>query len=257
MSELIRIFDICNKGPILFAFLVMFLPALAFANEPLVQMIYLFWGAATWGGFLFKSLLGFAAIVVIKSIVFIWKSDVKSVLAVLYVFIANLLSTMIGTIAGLLVANLGTSLLTIIGFFIFVAILYWIFLRPAKRLAKYKKFSKLPPPVIAINLIIITIFATLLMAFSADLLGAGVLALGWVVKVIAVTIAIALSLIISVVYEEAVISALHKLFKKETKSFMEPVIWCNVIAFALVMLVGAGIALPKRLASPDFLLRRK
>jgi hypothetical protein len=69
------------------------------------------------------------------------------------------------------------------------------------------------------------------------------------------TSAILVSLLISVLYEEAVISKLYRVHRKVEKSFLEPVLWCNIIAFAVVMLIGAIVAFPKRLASPDFLIR--
>ena len=78
----------------------------------------------------------------------------------------------------------------------------------------------------------------------------------WPLKIIMVTLAIGLSLIISVVYEESIIAELYKVLRKERKSFIEPVLWSNIIALGILMLGAAIIALPKRFASPDFLINK-
>jgi hypothetical protein len=230
----------------------LFLPSVVYANEPLFQLGMLFTGATTLGGIFFSSFIGFLVILVVKSAVFVWKSDIRIMKAILYIFVANLASTSIGILAGTITSNIFSSLIWVIGFVISVVILYYLFLFPAKRLKNLPRFSRTPPRRIAIFLILITLLSSFI--FALNILFQELPLIYWPLKIIGVTIALSLSLIISVVYEEAVISWLYEKEKKVQKSFMEPVIWCNVIAFGVVLLIGAIIALPKRFASPDFLI---
>ncbi len=229
----------------LLSFLLLFIPQSAYANEPLVPLIILFVGP-TFSSVFFASFFGLILVIVLKSAVFLWKSDFKSPLAIYFVIIANIVSTFIGII----VAGMFTSSFLPI---LCIPILYLIFFTPARRLKRHKIFARLHPWFIAFLLTLLTYFTVfifgIMMGFQTTAY------IYWPLKILMAASAILVSLLISVLYEEAVISKLYRVHRKVEKSFLEPVLWCNIIAFAVVMLIGAIVAFPKRLASPDFLIR--
>jgi hypothetical protein len=237
-----------KKGFLFSLFLfILFLPVFLYSNEPLVPFMILFVGPTTLGGLAFGSLIGFFLIIIIKILVFLWKSDFRSGWAVLFVIIANIVSTIIGVI----VAGMFSSSLI----FPFGAIvLYFVFLLPARRLARLEKFSKNSSWSIAFFFLIVVGITVVLFGLMSGFMA--VPYIYWSLKIVMATLAMGISLIISVVYEEAVISDLYKILRKERKSFMEPVLWGNIIGLGVLMLGAAIMALPERFASPDFLIKK-
>ena len=231
---------------ILFALLL--LPACASACEPLVPIIWAFLAPTAVGGFIFASGVGFIVIVAIKCAVFVWKSDFKSWSAVFYMLIANIVSTAVGIVVAVIAGN-PMFIFVIVGFLVLLV----AYTPPAKRLHRLGKLSRIPEAGISLLLSLMTVATVFLFLFAAGVMEEGSLRLYWLLKIGASILAIGLSLFISVAYEETVISALYRRFREETRSFMTPVLWANIIALFLIMLIGAAVALPKRLASPDFL----
>lgn len=225
--------------------LILLIPAFVYANEPLVPLIMLFLAPTTLGGAVFASLLGFVLILVIKSIVFISKSDFKTIRAVLYVLIANVISTLVGLVVAMMFTSSDILLMGII-------ILFLVFLLPARRLKRFKRFEKNSTWFIAFALTLVTLTTIVIFSFMIGYQASP--HIYWPMKVLLSTIAIVISLLISVLYEEAVIAKLYKLQKKEEKSFLMPVLWSNIIAVGAIVLIGAIMALPTRLKSPDFLI---
>ncbi len=230
---------------IILILLLLFLPSFLCANEPLVPLMILFLGPTTFGGLFFGSLIGFILIIVVKCGIFLWKSDFKSVWVILYILLANVVSTFIGIV----VAGMFTSSMMMpIG----IVILYFIFIPPARRMRQFKHFSRNSAWFIAFVLMIMTVITVVIFGIMAGFMETPYIY--WPLKIVMCTLGVALSLLIIVLYEEAVISGLYKIHKKEKKSFVKPVLWANIYAFGALMLLGAAIALPKRLSSPDFLI---
>jgi hypothetical protein len=225
--------------------LILLVPAFLYANEPLVPLIMLFLAPTTFGGAAFASFLGFLLILLVKCIVFILKSDFKTIRAVLYVLIANVVSTLVGTVVAMMFTSSDVLFMGII-------VLFLVFLLPARRLKRYKRFEKNSTWFIAFALTLITLITVVIFSFMIGYQASP--HIYWLMKVLLSTIAIVISLLISVVYEEAVIAKFYKLQTKEEKSFLIPVLWSNIIGVGVVVLIGAIIALPARLKSPDFLI---
>lgn len=230
---------------IMLAGISLLVPAFLYANEPLVPLIMLFLAPTTLGGAVFASLLGFILILMIKCVVFVLKSDFKSIAAVFYVLIANVISTLVG----LVVAVMFTSSDVLFGGII---ILFLVCLLPARRLKQVKHFAKNSTWFIAFALTLVTLITVVIFSFMIGYQSSP--HIYWPMKIFLSTIAIVISLSISVLYEEAVIAKLYKIQKKEEKSFLTPVIWSNIVAVGIIVLIGAIIALPARLKSPDFLI---
>jgi len=76
----------------------------------------------------------------------------------------------------------------------------------------------------------------------------------WALKVLYCILAVGISFIISVVCEDRVITYLYTRKYKTQKSFLDAVLWANIAVFLVIFGIGAAIALPQRLASPNFLI---
>jgi MFS family permease len=234
-----------NRRNILLCSLLCLIPVCLQANEPIVPLMILFAGPSLLG-VVFGG-VGFFIVVAIKIGVFFWKSDFRSVHVIWYILVANIFSTFIGLVVS---AMFSSSFAFLPG----VVILYFIFLIPGRRLRQFRSFQRFSTWSIAFWLLIvtgITVFVFGLMAGYYDMPY-----IYWPLKILMATLGITISLIISVLYEEAIIAELYKRQFKKTKSFVQPVLWGNIIGLALFALIGAAIALPQRLRSPDFLIER-
>ena len=133
-----------------------------------------------------------------------------------------------------------------------IIILFLVFLLPARRIKRYKRFEKNSTWFIAFALTLVTLITVVIFSFMIGYQASP--HIYWPLKILLSTIAIVISLLISVLYEEAVIAKLYRIQTKEEKSFILPVLWANIIAVGVIVLIGAIIALPARLKSPDFLI---
>lgn len=231
---------------IFFIILLILLAIPAFACTPVVPLAMLFLGPVGWGAIAVSSVFGLLIAIFLKCVVFVWKSDFKSWRAVWYVIIANLVSTAIG---GIIAFSMMNSMLIVLG----IVALYFLFHYRAKIFSKYKLFKKqntafIPGMLTLTYFLVVVIFMVAIGVRGVSLAGY------WVLKILFSTIGIAMSLFLSVVYEEMVISDLYYRYKKERKSFLNPVVWANVIAFMIVITLAAAKVLPQRLAAPDFLI---
>jgi len=80
------------------------------------------------------------------------------------------------------------------------------------------------------------------------------LALYWIIKVVAIFLALLASVTLTTIWEEWVVWRLSS--RPEGKGFFVSVLRTNLYVLVLVMAVPAVLILPKRLKSPDFLAKR-
>ena len=85
-------------------------------------------------------------------------------------------------------------------------------------------------------------------------IGSHQLALYWMIKVVAIFLALLASVTLTTIWEEWVIWRLSS--RPEGKAFFVSVFRTNLYVLVLVMAVPAALLLPKRLKSPDFLAKR-
>jgi hypothetical protein len=227
------------------AILLLLVPAVLYANEPLVPLIMLFLTPTTLGGAVYASLLGFVLILLIKCAVFIWKSDFKRIRVILFILIANIVSTLVG----LIVAMMFTSSDMV---FMGIVVLFLILLIPARRLKIFKPFTRQSTFFIAFYMTLITLITVVIFSFMVGYQASP--HIYWPLKILLSIIAIAISLTISVLYEETVIARLYRSYAKQDKNFLVPVLWSNIVATAVIVLIGALMALPLRLRAPNFLI---
>lgn len=227
----------------LFAF-----PMASFACEPVVPLVMLCSGTTILGAIATTSLWGLLIAVVIKCIVFLWKSDFRKPKAIYYVTIANLYSMIPGIMIAIVFSAPALAM-----FGIGVAFLYLAFLIPAKHLSKYERFEKLRPRSIAFILFAVSLATAVLWGLAMAIQDTSYVGY-WSLKIVYSIIAIGVSFLISVVCEDAIVTRLYERDYGGKKSFLEPVIWCNVVVFIVVVGIAAAIAIPERLGSPGFLI---
>jgi len=222
--------------------LLAMVPTGCFACEPIVPLTMLYSGTTLFGAIALKSLIGLLIAVLVKCLVFYWKSDFKNVRAIGYMIFANVYSTIPGILLGMTFAVPTLILLA-----------YPVLLIPSHNMKEYKPFRRLGTFGSAVVL-----FALLLISFVVFLaaMGAqeGPAAGYWGLKVLYCILAVGISFIISVVCEDRVITYFYTRKYKTQKSFLDAVIWANIDVFLVIFGIGAAIALPQRLASPNFFI---
>lgn len=233
------------KRMLKFIFAVLLLgiaPTGCFACEPIVPMAMLYSGTTLFGAIALKSGIGLLLAVVIKCLVFYWKSDFKNVRVIGYMILANVYSMIPGILLGMTFAVPTLILLA-----------YPILLIPSHNMKEYKSFRRLGTFGSAGVLFVLLLisFVVFLAAMGAQ---EGPAAGYWGLKVLYCILAVGISFIISVVCEDRVITYLYTRKYKTQKSFLDAVLWANIAVFLVIFGIGAAIALPQRLASPNFLI---
>ena len=206
-----------------------------------------FLGPTLFGSFALSSTLGILLAVVIKIIVFLITSDYKSVHVVWMILVANFASTLIGF--GIAITPMVPVL-----FLGTLPIAFVCFLFVARNFHRHKIMMKSKPAGIAF-LLTVLLFGTIFLYGLAQ----GTLDFGknmvnyWILKILSSILATGLTLLFSVVIEEAVIAWFYKRLYGEDKNFLKPVLWANIIAFLIVFGLAAAKSLPTRLRTPGFL----
>ncbi len=228
---------------LIFAVLLLgIMPAACLACEPIVPMAMLYSGTTLFGTIALKSGIGLLLAVVIKCLVFYWKSDFKNIRAIGYMILANVYSTIPGILLGI---TFSVPMLILLA--------YPILLIPSHNMKEYKPFRRLGTfgsagVLFVLLLISMFVFAAAMGAQEGPAAGY------WGLKVLYCILAVGISFIISVVCEDRVITYLYTRKYKTQKSFLDAVLWANIAVFLVIFGIGAAIALPQRLASPNFLI---
>ena len=222
--------------------LVTTLPTACIACEPIVPLAMLYSGTTLFGAIAMKSLIGLLIAVVIKCLVFYWKSDFKNVRAIGYMIFANVYSTIPGILLGM---TFSVQMLILLA--------YPTLLIPAHNMKEYRPFRRLG--TFGSAGILFALIVASLFVFGAAMSAQEGPATGyWALKVLYCILAVGISFTISVVCEDRVITFLYTRKYKAQKSFLDPVIWANIAVFLVIFGIGTAIALPQRLASPNFLI---
>jgi hypothetical protein len=217
-------------------------PTGCFACEPIVPMAMLYSGTTLFGAIALKSGIGLLLAVLVKCLVFYWKSDFKNVRAISYMILANVYSTIPGILLGI---TFSVPMLILLA--------YPILLIPSHNMKEYRPFRRLGTFGSAGVLFVLLVisFIVFLAAMGAQ---EGPAAGYWSLKVLYCILAVGISFIISVVCEDRVITYFYTRKYKTQKSFLDAVLWANIAVFLVIFGIGAAIALPQRLASPNFLI---
>jgi hypothetical protein len=218
------------------------------ACEPIVPFFQVVAGPAA----LTHSLVVLVWAVLLKSLAFArWQKKITPLRAFMFMFIGNLLTTVIGFVAGAMIGS-GGGALWILG----VPIVFGLCYVPSKRLvaaAPYPVFAGKHPAAVAIFMTGGLLVSCVLFGFAQfDLMMGSSIPAYWVGKVVAVYLALIVSLALTAFWEEWVVWRLSRSPANES-GFAQPVIRANLLALLIVMLVSAGFMLPKRLQNWGFL----
>jgi len=228
---------------LIFAVLLLgIMPAACFACEPVVPLMMLYSGTTLFGAIALKSGIGLLLAVVIKCLVFYWKSDFKNIRAIGYMILGNVYSTIPGILLGITFSVP-----------IFILLAYPILLIPSHNMKEYRPFRRLGTFGSA-GVLFVLLVISLVVFLAAMGAQQGPAAGYWGLKVLYCILGVGISFIISVVCEDRVITYFYTRKYKTQKSFLDAVLWANIAVFLVIFGIGAAIALPQRLASPNFLI---
>jgi len=190
----------------------------------------LFFAPKTIGDAALLSLIGFIFILILKTLLFLITSDFKTIRAVLFTIAAVFISTLIGLLVTVMFTSPDYLLVGIVTIFL-------ISLFPASRVRKFERYQKYTKFTVTFIFTMITLITIVLFAHSIGYQAPSQISMA--VKIIFSTLAIVLSLILSIIYEESIISGLYRSSTKESKTFVKPVIWINIISILMVVIVAA------------------
>jgi hypothetical protein len=164
-----------------------------------------------------------------------------------YLLVGNVLSTLIGVVISLPTATV--SLL-------FLVPIYFVTLKPARRLAEYFRWQergwRRPEALagLAIGGVALTMF---LFSIAQLALSADNYFVYWLTKFGMVTIALLISILLTALWEEWVVATMARARHPE-RSYLPAVMRANYVTFGVVLLVAAIEMLPKRLHSKGFIV---
>lgn len=220
----------------------------AVACEPVVPFMQVMVPALALSG----SMLILALAVVLKSILFaVFERRLSRLDAAWRMFLGNVFTSFVGLLVAVMIAS--SPSIWLIG----VPLAYCLCWLPSRRLveaAPLAFFSQISPLALA-GVLTGTLVASciLFMAARGPLL-AHQLLLYWIIKLVAIFLALIASMTLTTVWEEWVIWQLSS--PPEGTRFFASALRANLYVLLFVMVVPAVLILPKRLHSPDFLAQR-
>ena len=198
------------------------------------------------------SILVLVAAVVLKSVLFaFFERRLPRLRAAWRMLLGNVLTSFVGLLVAVMIAS--SPAVWFFGAPV-VILLCWL---PARRLVKAAPLTWLAqrsPAALAVGMT-----STMLMSCILFMVGQGALEthehmLYWIIKLIAILLALLASITLTAIWEEWIIWRLSS--RPEGKGFFPTVLRANLYVLLLVMAVPAVLILPKRLRSPDFLAQR-
>jgi len=197
------------------------------------------------------SLLLLAAAVVVKSALFaVFEPRLPRVGAAWRMFVGNILTSVVGIVVAVMI---GSGPAWLIGVPV-VCGLCWM---PARRLvavAPLAWLKRLSPLGVAAIMTGALLVSCILFGFGQVAISAHRLLFYWIIKLVAIFLALLASVTLTTVWEEWVIWRLSS--RPEGTAYFTSVLRTNLYVLVLVMAVPAIIILPRRLKSPDFLAKR-
>ena len=217
------------------------------ACEPVIPFIQVVAPALALSG----SIAALGAAVLLKSMLFaLFEKRILFFRGALFMFLGNIVTSFIGLIAA---AMIGSGGVWAIG----VPIVFFLSWWPARRIVAAKPgswFTRMSPGGIATLLTAALCVSCIFFSIGQAAILANRLALYWIIKLLAVYIALVASIALTATWEEWAIWRLAA--KPENTAYFGAVIRANVYVLVFIMAFGAVIMLPRRLKSPDFLTKR-
>jgi len=217
------------------------------ACEPILPFIKVVGGP----GMLTSSWVVLLAAVTLKAIIFSFSQKKLSVPnAFALMIVGNSLTTVIGVIVAALI---GSGPIMFIG-----ALIVWpLCYMPAKRViavANYPWVKRFSAGGLAALMAFALVVSCFLFGISSLFADSNHLAIYWIWKLAAVYTALIVSIVLTAFWEEWVVWKLSRC-PVEFTGYVKPVVRANLAVLLCVMLLAAGIALPQRFKSPNFLVK--
>lgn len=217
-----------------------------YACEPILPFMQVVGGPAL----LTHSWIVLGAAVLGKSLLFaVLEKRLPAAKAVLLMVAGNVLTTFVGLLAAAMIGSGGTWLFGLP----IVWALCWLPCRRAVAVSSRRWISRMPASLLSFAMTAAFALSCFLFIAARGAIVADQLALYWTIKLIAIYLALLPSILLSAFWEEWVIWRSLRLPAEVT--FTAPVLRANLYVLLVVMLFAAGVMLPKRLMSPDFLVR--
>jgi len=217
------------------------------ACEPILPFIKVVGGP----GMLTSSWIVLFAAVTIKSIIFSFsQKKLNFSRAFMFMVAGNILTTIIGVIVAALI---GSGPIMFVGAFI----VWPLCILPAKRViavANYPWLKRFSAVGLAAVMAVTLVASCFLFGISSLFADSNHLAVYWIWKLAAVYTALIVSIVLTAFWEEWVVWKLSRC-PVEFTGYVQPVIRANLVVLLCVMLFAAGITLPQRLKSPNFLVK--
>jgi len=218
----------------------------ASACEPIVPLFRVVGGP----GALTRSLTVLLGAVVLKCIAFgLFQKRISILRSALYMFVGNVFTTIIGFVAGAMISS-GAA------WFIGLPIVWALCFVPAKRVivaAPNGRFRNTGPGTLAAIMVGALVLSCVLFILAQEASDSQILVLYWIVKLAAIYVALAISIVLTAFWEEWVIWKFSRLPEKDSGWF-EPVIKANLLVLVIVTALAAAMMLPQRLKSGNFLV---
>ena len=217
------------------------------ACEPILPFIKVVGGP----GMLTSSWIVLFAAVALKSIIFSFSQKKLSFPRAFALMVTgNVLTTIVGMIVAALI---GSGPIMFIG-----ALIVWpLCILPARRFivaANYPWVKRFSAGGLAGVMALALVASCFLFGISSLFADSNHLAVYWIWKLTAVYTALIVSIVLTAFWEEWVVWKLSRC-PVEFTGYVQPVIRANLVVLFCVMLFTAGIVLPQRLKSPNFLVK--
>lgn len=220
----------------------------ALACEPVVPFMQVMVPALALTGSIFV----LAAAVIVKSVLFaVFERRLPRLRAAWRMFLGNVLTSFVGLLVAVMIASgVGVWLVGVP----LVCILCWLPSRRLVRVAPVAWLARTSPAGLAGMMTSALLASCILFMVGQGAIRSHQLTLYWIIKLIAIFLALLASVTLTTVWEEWVVWRLGS--RPEGKGFFVSVLRTNLYVLVLVMVVPAALILPKRLKSPDFLAKR-
>lgn len=220
----------------------------ALACEPVVPFMQVMVPALALTGSIFV----LVAAVIVKSVLFaVFERRLPRLHAAWRMFLGNVLTSFVGLLVAVMIAS-G------VGVWLFgvplVCILCWLPSRRLVRVAPVAWLARTSPAGLAGMMTSALLASCILFMVGQGAIRSHQLTLYWIIKLIAIFLALLASVTLTTVWEEWVVWRLSS--RPEGKGFFVSVLRTNLYVLVLFMVVPAALILPKRLKSPDFLAKR-
>jgi hypothetical protein len=218
------------------------------ACEPVVPFMQVMVPALALTG----SILVLATAVIVKSALFaVFEQGLPRLRAAWRMFVGNVLTSFVGLLVGVMIAS-GVGI-WIVGVPL-VGVLCWLPSRRLVKIAPLAWLARMSAAGVAGIMTSALLASCILFMVGQEAIRTRQLALYWIIKVVAIFLALLASVTLTTIWEEWVVWRLSS--RPEGKGFFVSVLRTNLYVLVLVMAVPAVLILPKRLKSPDFLAKR-